>query len=474
MDFVNGPVPFGEWMPDSEDLIFPNLVEARNVEPNGIVYKTFDPLNNDFTATVVPAGEVKGFAIGFVAGSEEFYVGGNFGLLRQQAPGGALVTVGAATTAAYNEFIQYEDLMIVARYPASTAYHTAGSATVFSTLGSTAGSAPPALHAGKIGQFILLGWTGLTANGSATLRWSGVDNPTSWPTANSATAIAQQSGEQIMDTRFGQITGIVGGDQHGLVFQNKGITRVTYVGPPAVFQFDTISENVGCAYRGSIVKAEGITYFVSDSGIFKTDGVSVVDIGDKKVSKYLINYLKAFARIVGTYHVHKKLVCWAFCNSPGSRTLGAPNELLFLDVVTGKFTHADQNCESIVSTTSPTYQMYGVNDGGTIGSFRTATSVSATSTVETGDIEFNPGGFTRLQGAKALVDLTSTSRAIAAIYSNEIESGATTTGAVTATQATGFSDFNIEARYFRMRFTTTTVFDQLKAMEFKALPSGSR
>ena len=39
MDFVDGPIKLGEWVPDLQDLKFPNLEVARNVEPQGTVYK---------------------------------------------------------------------------------------------------------------------------------------------------------------------------------------------------------------------------------------------------------------------------------------------------------------------------------------------------------------------------------------------------------------------------------------------------
>ncbi len=64
-------------------------------------------------------------------------------------------------------------------------------------------------------------------------------------------AYADKLGELIPDG--GDITGITGGE-FGIVFLEKAIVRMSYIGSPLFFQFDTISRNIGCIEGGSIAQ----------------------------------------------------------------------------------------------------------------------------------------------------------------------------------------------------------------------------
>jgi hypothetical protein len=101
--------------------------------------------------------------------------------------------------------------------------------------------------------------------------------------------------------------------------------------------------------------------------------------------------------------------------------------------------------------------------------------VAGIASLETGDVEFNPGGFARLSGAKLLVDQTANAVVAYSKIRNELMSSQlTASSASTTNSATGFADFNREARYHRVLFEITGVFDQAQAMEFKAKKSGGR
>ncbi len=86
----------------------------------------------------------------------------------------------------------------------------------------------------------------------------------------------------------GDITGITGGE-FGIVFLEKAIVRMSYIGSPLFFQFDTISRNIGCIEGGSIAQYGGISYFLSDDGFYSCDGQNVVGIGAEKVDRYFFN-----------------------------------------------------------------------------------------------------------------------------------------------------------------------------------------
>ena len=107
------------------------------------------------------------------------------------------------------------------------------------------------------------------------MQWSDINDPTDW----TAGAASQSDYQELPDG--GDITGITGGE-FGIVFLEKAIVRMSYIGSPLFFQFDTISRNVGCVEGGSIAQYGGVTYFLSDDGFYSCNGQQVVGIGSEK------------------------------------------------------------------------------------------------------------------------------------------------------------------------------------------------
>jgi hypothetical protein len=484
MQFVEGPIPIGEWLPDIPDLKFPNLVTARNVEPVGTVYKSFAPLVTAYPAVL--SAIPKGFGVGVMDGEAWFYAATRTTIAMSQSGTSAFTVKSASTLDAQlsTAFLQFDDLMIATNYVDPPLAHTIGASSQFATLGSTTGSAPKARCVGRINKFLILGDTSETATGSVDYRiqWSGIDQPFSWPLPNSATAIAQQSGEQYMDAEHGRVTGFANGDQFGLVFQTSAITRVNYVGPPVVFQFDKISDKIGCPYPKSIVQVGSHTYFISSGGFFMTDGVQVVNIGMNKCNNYFLGRIllnPSHWRFYGAANQFKNLIYWTFCDT--SDLDSTPAQIIIYNYVEGRFTEASQVNNGILSAVdrgiggAAERQPWGFGAGYTLGQFSESTTLSAFSSFETGDIEFNPGGFSRLSGAKLLVDQTANAvigyaKTRTQLVSNQL----TSSSASTCNADSGFCPFRSESRYHRARFEVAGIFDQATAMEFIAKKSGAR
>ena len=114
------------------------------------------------------------------------------------------------------------------------------------------------------------------------VNWSDINDPTDWV----AGGASQSDYQDIPDG--GDITGITGGE-FGIVFLEKAIVRMSYIGSPLFFQFDTISRNIGCIEGGSIAQYGGISYFLSDDGFYSCDGQNVVGIGAEKIDRYFFN-----------------------------------------------------------------------------------------------------------------------------------------------------------------------------------------
>lgn len=165
------------------------------------------------------------------------------------------------------------------------------------------------------------------------VQWSGINNIEQW------TAGQSQSDYQDLPDG-GPITAGFGGE-YGLVFQEKKITRITYVGSPIVFQFDPIELNHGCIEASSAVQYGRFIFYLSHNGFYMCDGTQAIPIGDQKVDKTF------FADLDAAYSYNmsaaidpiNKLVVWSY---PGDgNTNGLPNKLIIYNWSTQEWSDAD-------------------------------------------------------------------------------------------------------------------------------------
>lgn len=471
MSEYDGTILFKEWLPDQPELNNPGLLEAQNVLPIDAHYQSFATLATSGAGTALASRPNGAFAFNS-AGGQEHYVGTENNLFRYTAAG-AWVTVGSVALGTssnnYWRFVQYEANVYFTNYSDNPRYVAVGTSTTTTALVG----APKARQIGRIGQFIVLGDTVDTANGAVVYRaqWSGIDQPTSWPAANSATAVAQQAGEQYFDPVGRAITSIVSGDQWGLFFQESIITRATYVGGSTVFQFDQISHNVGALYPNAVVPYGNLVFFIASSGFYLTDGVAVKPIGVGVVDKYFLARVSPTypERVYGALDHARKLIYWNF-PLVASGT-GQPTDLIIYNIERNRFSRATLTCESL-TTGTPTLlgdQMVAFSAGHIRSSF---TGAPGTAVVTTGEMEPNPAGFASYQGVKPLVDVTLNAVTVAMGTRNNRTDAVTYSSETTANSRTGFANFRTEAKYHRMRLTIAGTFNAAQGAEYQAEAGG--
>lgn len=469
---------YKEWLPDLPALGNPGELEAKNVVSVDGVYRNFEPLGG-YTAGTMPSAPLGAFKSDGTAGAF-IYAGGQSRIYQFQAAGWTAASTAVSTTD-YWQFAMYEDLVFAAGSGTTLLSSTNKALADFQPIAS----APVARAIGRIGQFIMAG--NLVGTEPHAVRWSSIDQPTTWPTPGSSTAIASQAGQQALNAENGPVYAIASGDQYGIVFQSNAITRVTYIGGTAVFQFDNISKNIGCAYQGSVVQVGGLTYFFDRSGIFMTDGVSVTPVGLGKVDKTIMALIAndASARVTGSVDKSKQLIGWSI---PRAGASGVCDYILWMNYGAGnKFTHADQTCNSFVkgninvtgsgivtdppaATSVPELEAF--KDGTYIlGSFNGSATANA-AVIETGEAQLSEGMFSHVSGVKCLTDQSN--RTIALGTRSGQETAVSYTSEVTATAATGYSDFRNSARFHRVRTTITGTFNAAQGLEVIFQPEGGR
>lgn len=474
-------IKFGDWLPDLPDLDNPGVLEALNVLPvgeNAAGYQPYLPLATSggtfITSAILSATAL---LVNATNNSPLVYVvtldSPNGHAYRSSAAAGSWTDYAPGAGPLY-DVVQYNNLVIAADgTPGSGTGLLQQDTSVSPVNFALISGSPVAKVLGVVGQFLMAGdiYTGGAVNLNL-LQWSAIGAPTNWPTPGSAAAIAAQSGEQFLHLELGAVTGIFGGDQWGVVLQQNGITRMTYVGGAVVWQFDTLSTGIGMDNPHAGVKIGGLVYFCSSRGLYATDGVSVLPIGEEKVNRWFI------ANIVNTGYLAQarvgvdwtnKLIVWSFAYSVG---VAAP--MVIYNFQTGRFAHAtDITVAAMVQKNVASFATLGLLGIGQDTKLGTFTGTPGTATLTTAEAELNPGGRAFVGGFRPQVSGSSPS--VTCRIGSRFRQGdaVTFTGALTPNSITGFADCLVESAYHRAETDITGAFTQALGGEFLSQPAGA-
>jgi hypothetical protein len=416
---------FGEWMPDQPG-ISGALTDAKNVVSQAIGYGPL-PTAARFSAqaaenlvTLVAGKTPANLTKLFAAGSTKIYDVSGVGALTDVSKSG-----GYSPNANNDRFrfTQFGNTIIGTNNNNPIQAYTLGTSTAFADL---SGTAPIAKFVTVVRDFVVTGFT----TESSTLypnrvRWSGLNAETSWGSSQ----VTQADFQDIPDG--GQVVGIRGGE-FGLVFLEKSVSRMTYVGTPFIFQFDNISRGKGCIASGSIAQVQGISFFLSDDGFYMCDGQQVQPIGSEKVDRWFFANAdeSAFESMSAGIDPVRKLVIWNF------KTAFAQRQLIIYNFNTKKWTYGDAGADFVSDASTAATTLEGLDSisasidalavsldsilymggkyflGGTSGAYVvTYNGASAVGQIVTGDL--NAGGRSVVTLARPEVDDGSASVSVA-------------------------------------------------------------
>jgi hypothetical protein len=496
---ADGKVMFGEYLPDLPPTDCPGLTEALNVLPLRKFYAPYAPLLGAGDAlSERPRG---GIAAVDNSGNAFFYVGTETTLQARSSltwadKSGATYTSGADD---YWRFVQFDDRIIGTNYADDPQAIDVGDAGDFADLALT-GTAPKARQIGIIGRHVLLGDTNDGTNGAVPyrLQWCRIDDPTEWPTPGTSDALLKQAGEQLMPSALGAVTGIVGNDQFGLVFQKSGISRLRYVGGDLVFEVDTYEKTHGAAYPNAIVPFGDGAFFIAADGFYYTDGATVTPIGEGKFDQHFVDSVdnQYRHRVYGAVDRLRKLIYWAY---PGDSNIdGRPNRLVIFNYREGRMTRAEDQVECLVSGLTSGTTLEDIDDffdsiddvtppldssfwqGGNdlLLGFDAANLLASfsgepgTAVLDGQEVELNPGLYTYFDGIKALVNRAD-AITVALGTRDDLADDVTYSADVAPTARTGFSDFRVEARYARCRVKVAGNFQSAMGVLYQARAMGA-
>lgn len=326
-------VPFGEWLPDAPSFKNPGCEEANNVIPVTGGYDPFPSLEGQGETVT---GTVKGAVQMYDNTGTSIIVGGtNDRLFIRRSS----ITQTTGFTALGGreawDFAQFNDFVIAAGSNNTLQYLS--DIDVDNTWSALSATAPSAKRVARVGDFVMAGNIDGAPN---RIQWGPINNPTGVWTASRLT----QAGQVDLPPEYGAVQKIVGG-RYALVFQERAIHRLTYVGPPLVWRADVVSDARGALAPFSVITIAGVTYYLSQDGWRITNGSEEQPLGSQRINRWFIENVDfdQIAFTQGAIDWGNEAIVWAFTGL-GSLT---SSKLLIYSYSQNRFSTADANVDWI-------------------------------------------------------------------------------------------------------------------------------
>lgn len=379
-------------------------------------------------------------------------------------------------------FTQFGNVLIAANGGNRLQGYNVNSSTNFSDL---AADAPQSRYVTVVRDFVVSGYVNDATIRPNRVQWSALGDESSW--TNSATT--QADFQDIPDG--GAVVGLTGGE-FGLVFMDRSIHRMSYVGSPLVFQFDNISRNQGCYEANSIIQYGGTSFFLSDNGFYACDGQQIIPIGNEKVNRFFFDDVDEglLPLMSSAVDPARKLVIWAYA-SLSSATV---DKLLIFNYEIGKWTSGTTDASRVATSSTPTFTLEGLDVFGDLEDIPTSfdsriwlggkmqfagvknakvitfSGANNTAYIETGDIEV-PGTTSAITMAKPIVDNGSGN---VALVSRRLLSEQVVFGSQTVADAENRVSIRGVGRYHRLQLTPTGLWKTTVGMDIELNGLGSR
>lgn len=418
-------MPFGPWLPDSPAYGSTAAQQALGVIPTAYGYRPATSFGA--TASAITARGQGAISVRDLAGTIHNFCGDATKLYKLASDGLSWADVSRTAGGAYAtpaagwwDFCQFGSRLIAVNGVDAAQVFILGTSTNFTALG---GSSPVATFCGTIRGFGVMCRISTAWN---RVHWSALEDVTDW--VASATTLSD-----IQDIpEGGAIMGFVGGE-YGLVFQERQISRMVFEGPPTIFRFDKITNQLGVRTERSIAAYEGLAFFLADDGMYLLrGGVELEPIGTEKWDRFLetdidSNYLYRHSSAIDPI---RKIYCLGYpSTAAGSETPDSifcyhwptgkaalwriSHEIIFsgatqsgftldgLDTVNPSIDALNHSLDSRIWTGSGRLLLAGFNTSHQSGFFDGA---NLAATLETGEVEIFPGYNALVRAVRPLIE----------------------------------------------------------------------
>lgn len=462
-------IPWGEYLPDLPAFANPGATTITNVIPHAASYKplkglsAYSPALDARCRGAVSVNDKDGNTYTFAGNATKLYQLSASAATDRSKSGGYSLAADS-----FWEFAQFGNDLVAVTIDSDPQSITLGGAA-FANLG---GSPPKARHictVGKQDAFLVLGNVIDSVDGAVPNRvvWSAAGDATSW------TAGTNQSSEQDLNGDGGWVQRVIGGE-YLIVFQERSIWRADYVGGALIFNFTEVEPARGTPAPASVAQFGSLIFYLSNDGFYAFDGARSSPIGSNKVDKtFYAEVDQTFLnRVSATVDPINKLVIWAYTTGETSGD-GNPDKLLIFDIVNNRWARASVNCQLLFRSLSDGYTLDELDAIGTLdalpfsldsrawtgGSISLAafdtdskwalfTGDTLAATLETAELEANPGGMAHCQAVRPYVDAASPT---VQVGTRDTPQASVSWSSASSLNDIGEADFRSEARYHRFR-----------------------
>lgn len=329
-------IGFNEWLPDQPELLGQGLYEAKNCLPGTAGYESLPGLSDFTSAVAAPvvgaywAKASDGLYYNFVGTASKLYK------LSGSSSWDDASKVGDYSGAEDWEMARFGDRVIAVNRSNPTQAFDMGADTDFADL---AGSPPQAGTICIVGDFVLLGnlVEGSTDYPSR-VRWSGYNDTEWW-----STSIQRQSDFQDLYGEGGSIQRAVPIAQGAIIFMERSIQRISYVGPPVIFRVDEIEPDRGTYAKRSVCWSGSLIFYYGHDGFYQFTGQGSIPISEGKVSEWFRANTDDITSLRGAVDRSNGRVIWTF---KSSSSLTYSDRALFYHIASKRWSWAaiDTEC----------------------------------------------------------------------------------------------------------------------------------
>ena len=318
MSLPSVDIPFTEWLPDLGKLNNPGLTVADNVIPTATGYRPFaapETGGGALTDRTIAAHWTRHNA------SYVFAADGNKLYRRETDRTWANVSFNDTD---YRDTARWEfasfgpHVIAVAAFVPPQRFNLGATDLPAERFGALPNAPGWATTVAVVRDFVVLGnldpTDPLGGGGENYVRWSGFNNAEWWEPS-----LAAQAGFAPLAGDGGIIQKIIGGSS-GFIFMQNSVWRMSYIGPPFVWQFDEFAIGRGTSAPQSVVRLDNFIYYYDAAGFYRLDvrNNGFEALGQNKVDAFVRTEApdECLKAMQATVDPNNKLILWSFCTDP--------------------------------------------------------------------------------------------------------------------------------------------------------------
>ena len=493
-------IKFGDLQSDLPTYQNTGALKADNVIPLKEGYKSFPGFVelSDTTLNSVPVGlftSIGATGITNYAGDEtKLYQMDNNGDFQDKSKSGGYSNSTTEGSRDFWSFTKFGNNVIGTNYADNIQKFEEGTDTAFSDLVSL-----KAKYLTVVRDFVVAGYTEESSTEyPQRVKWSGLNNSSTWTPSQ-----ATQSGFQDIPGEHGRLMGIVGSESFGIIFFEKAIFRMEYIGTPLIFSFNKIG-NIGCFAPRSISTFGNTIYFLSQDGFYALQGgQELIPIGSAKINITFFNdFVSKPESIFSAIDPNNSIVVWSYRGSGSTGSAGVNNKLLIYNYSVGRWATgsgldlyfintASQEAFNTLESLDTLGNLDGLPrsldsffyDEGVVGlagfsgnkKFGKFLGSSLSATVDTTEFEGVENKRSTLINARPIVDANGENTTVTITpITRSSQMKATTEGTAVTVRDNGDCPLRATSRYHRLRVNVTGNFSTLSGVDVEARPEGKR